>query len=220
MTDRGAAMKAYDYIDAAAVPKLLKVQEFGDWQISRHTLPLSRMISDRDYFTCLRKKIYVEPTIENIHKFEHDGSEYILDVVMEDTPQELSRHLPIWMNGYGHVLKTGLGLGCVVRGLLQNNSVDQISVVEIDEKIINTIGQEFKGNNKVKIFHGDALNFNYETIGSIDCAWHDIWTPENRGLQMLHAKLMVMFKGIHQGAWAFPRDMKRLSQKKIGNIIG
>ena len=207
-------------MEAAVVPDTVPIKEVGAWKLRRAKLPSHRMVSDRESFTVLYQ--YVKPKnvdYSNLHLIRDDGT--VLDIVMEDSPQELSKHIPIWLHGKGHVLKTGLGLGCVVRGLLTKKEVTHISVVEIDKDIIDLIGAEFKDNPRVTIYHADALEFDYTTLPKIDYAWHDIWCPENDGLQILHTKLMLKLADMEtiQGAWAFPRYLKRLCRRQI-EIIG
>jgi len=211
-----------DILNAAKVPDTLKPQTFGDWQIRRLNLPLyQHHFYGRTKYTALIK--YVKSANEEhvwakMHLARDDGA--IPDVVMDDSPQELKQHLPIWMNAKGHVLKTGLGLGCVVRGLLTIPEVTKISVIEIDKDIIDIVGAEFAGNNKVEIHHGDALSFDLNLLDDVDYAWHDIWVPENEGLQLEHGKLLLKYKDkcATQGAWKFPRDMKRLASQKMALI--
>jgi predicted membrane-bound spermidine synthase len=104
------------------------------------------------------------------------------------------------------VLVTGLGLGCVVRGLLAKPEVDHIDVVELDGAIIDVVGAEFAAEPRVTIHHHNALTFPVEGR-SWDVAWHDIWCERNDGLDMLHAKMIHHFADAcpQQGAWAFPR---------------
>lgn len=210
---------ACEIMAAAAVPDSVKNQDFGEWSLFRQTLPM-HMVADalgREEFATLVQ--YVKPKDPDWHHIRimrDDGT--IPDVVMEDSPQELRKHLPIWMHGKGHVLKTGLGLGCVVRGLLTKDDVEHITVIEIDADIIRVIGKEFEGNPRVTIHHADALDFDYSTLPRIDYAWHDIWCPENDGLQILHAQLLKKCNAIVHGAWAFPREFKRLYGQRMEMI--
>lgn len=132
------------------------------------------------------------------------------DVVMEDSPRELRKHLPIWLHGSGRILKTGLGMGCVVRGLLAKPEVEHIDVIEIDPNIIDIFGAEFISNPRVTIHQGDALSI--KLAGRWDYAWHDIWCEGNDGLAVLHTDLIFRFR--HQcqiqGAWAYPRTAAKL----------
>jgi hypothetical protein len=128
------------------------------------------------------------------------------DVIMLDSPDELRTHLPIFTRAAGRVLVTGLGLGCVVRGLLAKPKVEHIDVVEIDGGILGVIGPEFAANPRVTLHHGDALTIRLP--GTWDFAWHDLWT-EGSGLQSLHAELLVKFAHAcgWQGAWQFPENL-------------
>ena len=142
------------------------------------------------------------------------------DCVMEDSKTELSKHLPAIIRAHGNVLVTGLGLGCVVRGLLANPKVDHIDVVEKDRGILNVVGPEFAKNSRVTLHHADALKFHVR--GKLwDLAWHDLHVFGD-GLQLLHARLMKKYRyhvGI-QGAWDYPRTFAKVSSKSLGQILG
>jgi hypothetical protein len=61
----------------------------------------------------------------------------------------------------------------------------------------------------------DALTFPAPCVRTWDVAWHDLWTEEgcdSPGLHVLHAQLLMRFRHAcpQQGAWAFPREFKRL----------
>lgn len=213
--------RATAFLEAARVPHTLQPQKFGDWQIDRPFLPEHRRggmpWSD---FTLLRHGIFPKIDYSNMHIADDDGR--ILDVVMEDSPRELARHLPIWLHAHGHVLKTGLGLGCVVRGLLANPEVTHIDVVEIDADIIRVVGAEFACNPRVTIHQGDAHELSFPSDTRWDFAWHDIWTEENKGLHQQHMKLFVKFdkQADRQGAWQMPREIKELSARKGFHLLG
>jgi spermidine synthase len=131
------------------------------------------------------------------------------DIVMLDNRPELVKHLPILMNAAGRVLVSGLGLGCVVRGLLSRKQVEHVDVIEIDRQILDRIGPEFSGNDRVTLHHADALQFPLNGQ-RWDWAWHDLY-DEHRALQILHADLIMRFHHHvrHQGAWQMPRWAKR-----------
>ncbi len=108
---------------------------------------------------------------------------------------------------------TGLGLGCVVRGLFAKPEVEQIDVVEIDDGILRVIGPEFDKDPRVNLHHGDALEI--ELDGRFDFAWHDLWS-EDDGLAKMHVALFKRFakRCGPQRAWAFPRFAARLISHK------
>lgn len=206
-------MTPAEYLNTARVPDSLKPQCFGQWEILRQPMPrLPERFGgsfDWRHMTILRREVPMD--YGNMHKEDDQGR--VWDVVMEDSAPELRRHLPIWMCARGRVLITGLGLGCVIRGLLANPRVSHIDVVEIDPDIIRVLGKEFRKSPRVKIHQGDALTIEFPAYKKWDYAWHDIWHEQgNSKLQLLHAELMVRFRDRvkhQQGAWAFPRDMKK-----------
>jgi hypothetical protein len=210
-----------EILEAARVPVSLQPQSFGNWRIDRFHLPeRNRFGLPWNEYTILRHAIYPKVDYSNMHLVDDDGC--LLDIVMEDSPRELRRHLPIWLNAHGRVLKTGLGLGCVVRGLLSIPAVAHIDVVELDADIIRVIGKEFLRNPRVSIHHGDALSYQFPSATRWDFAWHDIWTEQNEGLQVQHMDLIKRFhrQVSVQGAWQFPRLVKRLAANYGLRLIG
>lgn len=190
-------------IDACRVPETVPSGTFGPWKISRHFVAdtLARGFfgfRPYNYMTILSRM-----TMATMH--ERDG-----EVVMEDSPRELRRHLPILLAARGNILVSGLGLGCVVRGLLSKPAVRHIDVVEIDSHILHHVGQEFQ-NKRVTLHHGNAETIPWPDGKRWDFAWHDVWSEEEN-LSIVHARLMLRYKKMcnRQGAWMMPRWSKRL----------
>lgn len=222
-------MKAQDYLVAARVPQSLQPQLFGLWEIERRQTwqaierdgePID--VNERSAFervAQLRMGRFGDYTLlrrwtdKSIHLERGE-------IVMEDSESELRRHLPIWLAASGRVLKTGLGLGCVVRGLLAKSEVDHIDVVEIDSDIIRVIGAEFASEPRVTIHHADALSWAYGSR-TWDYAWHDLHSFGEAHLQVMHCELIARFLDavpLHrQGAWAMPRWVSRsLPERMLG----
>lgn len=201
-------MSPQDYIAAARVPDRLTPQSFGPWTIKRVSLKDHPKLSGFLALDFLSKVGFRDYTLLLRHTYATlhlaDG-----EVVMEDSQRELQKHLPIWLRAKGHVLVTGLGLGCVVRGLLASSAVEQITVVEIDANILRVVGHEFNANPRVRLIHGDA--FKVQLREKFEAAWHDLWTDGDVHLSVLHAKLLAQFRPQCkvQGAWNLPRYFKR-----------
>lgn len=204
-----------DFIEAARVPRTLEPQEFGLWTIQRI-----------DASSPLCETVWGEPDNPLLgfpdYTLLHQLTDATLhqppgEVVMEDSLHELRRHMPIWLAAHGRVLITGLGLGCVLRGLLASTRVEHVDVVEIDSDIIRIVGLEFVGNPRVTIHHGDALRFQWPEGTRWDCAWHDIWCPGNKGLELLHIELIHNHRKLagRQGAWMLPRVLSRLWRDQL-----
>lgn len=190
-----------DFMAAARVPTALAPKRFGPWTIRRFS----------------REEV--------VRRGEADEARTVLyrlgDVVMEDGVRELRRHLPIWLAAHGRVLVAGLGLGCVVRGLLASPRVEHVDVVEIDAGIMRVVGAEFASNPRVRLHHGDALTYEFPAGTRWNCAWYDILT-RCASEHVLHAALFHRYRGCiaRQGAWQFPRWAKRLARHRCPGVVG
>jgi len=135
------------------------------------------------------------------------------EVVMEDTPFELQTHLGFVLHARGKVLVTGLGLGCVIRGLLANPNVQHVTCIEDSEDVLNLVAPHMP-RERLTIIKADALTWTAENKESFDCAWHDLWTDRGNGephLDHWHAALLMNCRHTvkQQGAWAFDRRAKK-----------
>lgn len=200
------------FIAAARVPGRLKAGIHGSWTIHRVYIPEDSPHRER----------VGHPILTSLHRMTcaSPHTEYG-DVVMEDSAEELRKHLPIWVSGRGRILVSGLGLGCVVRGLLAKPEVQHVDVVEIDRTILRVVGAEFADNPRVSLHLGDALKKRWPSGTRFDWAWHDIWTEDGNGLPLhkLHLELIARYQKLvrnKQGAWALPRVVKHLWPGLIG----
>ena len=80
------------------------------------------------------------------------------EIVMEDTPIELSKHLQAALTARGQVLVTGLGLACVVRMMQQNPRVKRITIVERDADVIEMVWPHTP-HDKCELIHDEAMKF-------------------------------------------------------------
>jgi hypothetical protein len=194
-------------LEAARVPERLsdKILISGPeaiWSIEHHSAPpdeIGKAYVGWGTYTVLRRL-----TESTMHI---DGK-----IVMEDSVTELSKHLPILLAGRGRILITGLGLGCVVRGLLSKPDVEHIDVVEIDKRILHWVGREFGNDPRVELHLGDALKYEWPEETRWDFAWHDIHEMDgDEHVSILHCKLMQRFRKqvTVQGAWGLKPWLKR-----------
>lgn len=95
-------------------------------------------------------------------------------LVMSDTPDEIRDLMSIFHRGKGRILVNGLGIGCVLRGLLAKDTVEHIDVVEVSADLIELMGPYFE-NERVTIHQGDAFTFTWPKGTRWDCCWHDVW---------------------------------------------
>lgn len=201
-------MRPADLLHACRVPASVEPRRVGPWEIRRidvasldneFTRAFVRMtLAGYDSYTLLFRD-----TLATLH--EERG-----ECVMEDSLVELRRHLPILLSARGRVLVSGLGLGCVVRGLLAKPEVEHVDVVEIDRHILALVGREFSTNPRVSLYHDDAERITWPAGTRWDFAWHDVWS-ETESLDVVHARLIARYHGMaaRQGAWQLARVAKR-----------
>jgi hypothetical protein len=199
-------------IDACRVPRSVAERRVGLWEIRRYDV---RKAGGPSWAEFVRLGPYTEVTAllrDTLATLHSDSGE----CVMEDSPRELQRHLPILLAAHGRVLVSGLGLGCVVRGLLSKPEVEHIDVVEIDTSIIDLVGREFARNPRVELHIGDAETIEWPDKSRWDFAWHDVWS-ETESLDVVHARMLTRYHDVAevQGCWQFPRVVKRAWPRRL-----
>lgn len=141
------------------------------------------------------------------------------ELVMQDTPDELTTHLDFMLRAHGKVLITGLGLGCVARGCLANPAVKSVTVIERDYDVIKLVEPHML-YPRLRIICADARQWSKTNHESFACAWHDLWSDPDKGephLQVMHAELLcnLSSKVSMQGCWAMGRAQRRLFRRAI-----
>jgi len=140
---------------------------------------------------------------------------------MDDTRPELESHLGFMRQAEGRVLVTGLGLGCVVRGLLAKRSVTAVTVIEKSADVLKLVKPHMPRDEHLEIIHADALTWAGQTDRTFDYAWHDLWTDRTKGephLALWHTRLLLDMrdKVTRQGAWDYPRWTRQFLAAKCG----
>lgn len=194
-----------DQIIRAMMASNVPACEAGSWSIRK--MPSSRF--EYDYLSR-----YYEVLPDGEYTFLHNMNAAYLgndlgECVMEDTPHELRTHLDFALKARGRVLISGLGLGCVVRGVLCNQDVEEVVVLERDQRILDSVLPHMPDDPRLKVEHECALR--YASFNDrYDFAWHDIWSDPDKDeepLPLLHTKLLMNHSGHvrRQGAWGMPR---------------
>ena len=128
-------------------------------------------------------------------------------VWMSDVPDEKRDHRePYWQakrNG-GRCLVHGLGLGMVVKAMLDLPNVEHVDVVEIDADVIALCGPAFEHyGDRLTIHHDDCLERKWPVGIRWAVVWHDIWrdlcTDNLSEMATLHRKFGR--RADWQGSW-------------------
>lgn len=95
-------------------------------------------------------------------------------VVMSNTPDELRDYRHFTRKAYGAILINGLGLGCVVKELLNKSEVTKITVIEKSKDVIKLVAPYLK-DERLTVIHADAFEYKPAKDENFDFVWHDIW---------------------------------------------
>lgn len=98
-------------------------------------------------------------------------------VVMSDTPDEIRDHLEAIHQAKGNVLINGLGLGMVVQAILNKETVNSVTVIELSQDVIELVAQHYTGrfNGRLEIIQADAFTWQPPKGVRYNVVWHDVW---------------------------------------------
>jgi len=95
-------------------------------------------------------------------------------VVMSNTPDEIRDFTHFTRKASGSILINGLGLGCVIKVLLEKPDVTKITVIEQSKDVISLISPYFT-DSRLTIINADAFEYKPLKGEVFDYVWHDIW---------------------------------------------
>lgn len=98
---------------------------------------------------------------------------------MSDTPDEINDHMPMIREAEkrgGRVLVNGLGLGMVVKALLDIPQIEHVDVVEFDQDVVELIGPHY-ASDRCTVHHADAFDIEWPEGSHWSAIWSDIWLP-------------------------------------------
>jgi hypothetical protein len=102
-------------------------------------------------------------------------------VVMSSNAMELEDMREFVSKASGHVVVGGLGLAIVVNELLKKESIKSITIIEIEQSVIDLTGGRVADKEGVSIIKGDVRTFNFKELKNLpDFVYIDIWDDSNK----------------------------------------
>lgn len=149
----------------------------GDWEVVRFE------INETDaQFHNLRESMH------SGHRFIQAGTYTRLtqcgNIIMSDTPAEVrdfSKPVRISRQSYRsesrYVLINGLGLGVMLQAILDDNTIEHLTVIENSPDVIKLVAAHWKTRykNRLTIIYDDAFNWKPPRGKTYCVVWHDIW---------------------------------------------
>lgn len=139
-------------------------------------------------------------------------------VVMSDTPAEMDDHRSFIWAAKGHVLINGLGIGMALNAILQPRSLEvtKVTVVEIDQDVIDLVGPHYLKDPRVEIICANALEYMPPKDARYGAVWHDIWdyicTDNLDEMKTLHRRYGR--KAQWQGSWGRLQIEREIASQK------
>lgn len=95
--------------------------------------------------------------------------------VMSNTPDEISDFMRFVWKAKGDILVNGLGIGVLLKALLNKPEVTEITVIEKSEDVIKLVAPTYLTDSRVTIINADAFEYKPPKDKKYDAVWHDIW---------------------------------------------
>jgi len=111
--------------------------------------------------------------------------------VMSNTPDEIRDFSDFVCTAKGDILVNGLGLGVLLKALLNKPDVLSVTVIEKSKDVIDLVSPSYK-DDRVTIINADAYEYQPPKGKRYYAVWHDIWNhicADNLdGMKKLHRK--------------------------------
>jgi hypothetical protein len=95
--------------------------------------------------------------------------------VMSNTPDEIDDLKRFIWKAKGSVLVNGLGIGVLLKALLNNPEITDVTVIEKSEDVIKLVAPVYLADSRVNIINDDAFEYKPPKDKKYDAVWHDIW---------------------------------------------
>jgi hypothetical protein len=114
------------------------------------------------------------------------------DVIMSNTPDEIRDFMGFVWKAKGSVLVNGLGLGVLLKALIDKPDITDITVIEKSEDVIKLVAPTYLTDKRVTIINADAFEYEPPQGKRYNAVWHDIWdgicSDNLKEMEILHRK--------------------------------
>ena len=93
-------------------------------------------------------------------------------VIMSNTPDEIRDFREFVYKAEGSILINGLGLGVMLKALLNKSKITDITVIEKSQDVINLVAPTFLNDKRVTIINEDAFEYKPPKDKKYDYIWH------------------------------------------------
>ena len=142
-------------------------------------------------------------------------------VIMSNTPMEVWTNMAFIRAAKDDILINGLGLGMLLHALLPKPEVTSITVVEIEQDVVNLTAPHFQehiNSGRLKIVVADCFKHIPPKGQKYGAVWHDIWDnfSDDNLFQMTKLKLKYCKRTKWQGCWG--EDECKAMRREIDRV--
>lgn len=141
-------------------------------------------------------------------------------LVMSDTYDEYRDHIGIIHAAKGHVLIAGLGLGMVLQAIAKKENVTRITVIELNQNVIDLVGPHYKAmlGDKLEIICADILTWKPPKGIRYGAVWFDVWNEICLDNYDQIKKLIRRYakRADWKGAWSYEDLKYQKRQETLG----
>jgi len=137
----------------------------GDWKVESFT------VQEREFSQMISMMKYGRGVPAGSYKRLMRGGQ----LVMSNTPDEISDFYGFVRKAKGSVLVNGLGLGVLLKALLDKHEVTEVIVIEKSEDVIKLVAETYLKDERVTIINADAFEYKPPKGKVFDAVWHDVW---------------------------------------------
>lgn len=137
----------------------------GDWKVETFE------VQDRE----LSQMISMMKTGRGVPAGKYKALKRNGDIIMSNTPDEIRDFWRFVCRAKGSILVNGLGLGVLLKALLNKPEITDVTVIEKSEDVIKLVGETYRKDKRVTIIHADAFDYQPPKGKRYNAVWHDIW---------------------------------------------
>jgi len=139
-------------------------RKVGEWEIETFEVPKN------DISQAISMIKYGRGVPSGVYKRLRRGGE----TVMSNTPDEIRDGLHFVRKATGSVLINGLGMGVIVKMLLEKPDVTDITIIEKSKDVIELVADYYK-DPRITIIHADCFEWQPSKGKRYNAVWHNIW---------------------------------------------
>ncbi len=132
------------------------------------------------------------------------------ETIMSNTPDEINDFRYFVGKVTGSVLINGLGMGVILKAILEKPEVTEVIIIEKSLHVIRLVAPTYINDKRVNIINEDAFEYQPPKGKKYNYVWHDIWdyicSDNIEEIKTLHRKYRK--KCDYQESWCRDRCKK------------